>query len=666
MPVEIDFHLLQEARMLVRIAFGITALAVCVFVAEARADDRLPKGAADTLRQVAGILDYIGGDYRGAVGPDGAVRNPSEYAEQRALANDAAALASQAGLAESDPVRATLKELGQALGDKRPPEAVERLCRRARELIVTQHGVDLAPSSVPTRAAAEQLYKSQGCNTCHGDDGGAHTPTAAALDPKPANFLDPERVATVSAHRAFHAITFGVPSTAMRAFTQLSDAQRWSLAFYVLALRHMADDVAAGKRAFERDKPAAPADARGLSSLSEEELTAKLASIADPRERSAVLAYLRVEAPFAHAQDGGMARAYQQLDAGLLAYRRGDREGARRLFISAYLDGVEPHEAALRARDAELTDQIEHAMLDLRTVAAQGVSEPQLAAAVARARSLLDRAHGTRADATAALVGALTITLREGVEIVLLIAALLGLVRKRGQPQLSRYVHAGWLLAIPAGLLTFMGAESLLSGMQRELAEGIASLLAALVLLGMTHWLLGQLGAKRWVGFLASRVGAVTGSQRAALGVLGLSFLAAYREAFEIVLFFQALLRDAEGATREVWLGAALGLALLCVVALLLLRVGKRLQPAPFMLASSIFLAVLSFMLVGKGVHSLQEAAVLPIHHVALPELPLLGVFATCEGLLVQGAVLVLLLLSALWPLRAARRRAAGHASPAE
>ena len=388
--------------MVVRTSLGM-ALAMCVFVAGVRADGRSTPGAAETLQQVAGILDYIGGDYRGAVGPDGALRNAGEYAEQRALASDASALASQAGLPDSDPVRATLSELTRALSDKRAPEAVERLCRQAREQIVTLHGVDLAPASVPTRAVAAQLYRSQGCNTCHGDDGGAHTPTAAALDPKPANFLDPERVATVSAHRAFHAISFGVPGTAMRAFAQLTDAERWSLAFYVLSLRHVSADVASGKVAFEKDKQPAPADARGLSSLTEEELSAKLAPISASSRRAA-LAYLRVEAPFAHVQDVGMARAYQQLDAGLLAYRRGDHEAARLAFISAYLDGVEPHEAALRARDSALTDQIERAMLELRTVAAQGVSDHaadgggRSGAQFTRSRPRHARGRNSRAD----------------------------------------------------------------------------------------------------------------------------------------------------------------------------------------------------------------------------------------------------------------------------
>jgi high-affinity iron transporter len=252
------------------------------------------------------------------------------------------------------------------------------------------------------------------------------------------------------------------------------------------------------------------------------------------------------------------------------------------------------------------------------------------------------------------------------VEIVLLVAALLGLVRKRGYPELAKYVHAGWLLAVPAGLLTFFAAESVLSGMQRELAEGLASIVAALVLLGVTHWLLGQLGAKRWVGFLADRMGSATSGKSAALGVLSLAFLAAYREAFEIVLFFQALVLDAADSARQVWLGAGLGLVLLVGVAFALLRVGQRLRPAPFMLASSICLALLSFVLLGKGVRALQAAAIVPASHLGLPDLPALGVYATGEGLAAQGLLLALLLFSVLLPLRQARLAATNGAAAAE
>jgi high-affinity iron transporter len=131
--------------------------------------------------------------------------------------------------------------------------------------------------------------------------------------------------------------------------------------------------------------------------------------------------------------------------------------------------------------------------------------------------------------------------------------------------------------------------------------------------------------------------------------VLSLAFIAAYREAFEIVLFFQALVLDAADAVRNVWLGAGVGLVLLGFVAVGVLRVGQRLKPAPFMLVSSIFLALLSLVLIGKGVRALQESGVLSIHALSWPELPALGVFGTAEGMVGQGVLLLLLVWSAIW-----------------
>jgi high-affinity iron transporter len=230
---------------------------------------------------------------------------------------------------------------------------------------------------------------------------------------------------------------------------------------------------------------------------------------------------------------------------------------------------------------------------------------------------------------------------------------------------LVRYVHGGWIVAAVAGLITWWGAGALLSGLQRELAEGIAALLAAVVLLGVTHWLLGQMTAKRFLGFLADRMTKAASSQRAAWGIFALSFVAAYREAFEIVLFFRALLLDAADQPERVWLGALAGVAVLVVITLVLQRVGQRLQPRPFMMASSALLAVIALALSGKGVRALQEAAVLPISELSFPELPWLGVYATVQGLLVQGVVLLFLIGSALWPLRA-RAASSNDPQPAE
>ncbi|MFI5308284.1 MAG: FTR1 family protein [Polyangiales bacterium] len=634
-----------RTRFCAHIGCGFALLLFCTQISAS--PDR-----GQSLRQIAGVLEYIAGDYRQAVSADGNVLEASEYDEQRSLAAEAGALAAQAGLPETDALRVRLSALQRALGDKRPPDEVARACRDTRELLVQRYAVALSPESTPSRSEAAAAYVQQGCATCHGADGSANTEAASKLTPHPANFLDPARVASVSPHRAFHAISFGLQGTAMQAFPQLSDAQRWSLAFYVLSLRHAHADLDAGKATFERSGAELPTSAAGLAGQTDEDLSAALSGLGS-LERAQALAYLRARAPFeANAGAAGtrLSLARKLLHAGLAAYRAGDAAGARRDLVAAYLDGFEPHEAALSARDPKRVREIEHAMLTLRQAAAERAPVERVEKLGRDVETLLSAAEGG-SGAGAAFVGALTISLREGLEIALLIGALLGIVRKRGTPELARYVHAGWMLAAACGLLTFWAVGELLSGMQRELAEGIATLVAAVVLFGVTHWLLGQLGSKRFMGFLARSLDKAIAGRGAALGILGLSFLAVYREAFEIVLFFKALLLEAGDEPGRVWLGTGIGLSALVLVTFTLRSVGQRLQPRPFMLASSVLLGLIVVAMVGNGVHSLQEAAVLAVTEVRAPELPWLGVHASAQSLGAQALVLLLLLGSALLPL---------------
>jgi high-affinity iron transporter len=130
-------------------------------------------------------------------------------------------------------------------------------------------------------------------------------------------------------------------------------------------------------------------------------------------------------------------------------------------------------------------------------------------------------------------------------------------------------------------------------------------------------------------------------------------------------VFYQALVLDAGEHVRQIWIGTGIGLLVLLLIAGSLLRLGQKLRPAPFMLASSVFLALLSFMLVGKGIRALQEAAVIGVHPLPLPELQWLGVYATREGLIAQGSLMLMLVGSAIWPWWSARR-SSDEPAPAE
>jgi high-affinity iron transporter len=161
--------------------------------------------------------------------------------------------------------------------------------------------------------------------------------------------------------------------------------------------------------------------------------------------------------------------------------------------------------------------------------------------------------------------------------------------------------------------------------------------------------------AARWKAFLETRVQAALAG-RTLWALASISFLAVYREAFETVLFYQALWIEA-GPGGRVAVGAGLVAALggLVLVAWLLLKIGLRLPVGWFFGVGSALMAVLAVVLAGKGIAALQHAGKLPVGPLDLPSIPSLGVYPTWQGVLTQVALLVVI----LGALTYSRRRAA-------
>jgi high-affinity iron transporter len=606
----------------------------------------------DALRQVAGILDYVAADYAGAVGSDGTVVDAAEYEEQLSLLGDARRLVADSAVPADHPVAVGLDELLADVQRRVPPDQVRDASRRVRTGLVEDLGLIVEPAFRPSAERGARLYETQGCGSCHGATGAADTEIARTLDPAPANFQDPSRMGDVSPYRAFHSITHGVPGTAMTAFTHLSESERWDLAFHVTALRH-ADAGDDGEQALAAAGwPVAPSYTR-LSQLTERDLEAELKGLPEGTRPDA-LAWLRAKAPYEDRRDSATALARERLADGVRAYQAGDPSGATSAFVSAYLDGIEPHEAALAAKDPELVRAIEDEMLAIRTAVAADAPVSEIVERSTRILRLLDRAEEDGLADAAVAGGAFVIALREGFEMVLLVGALLMFVRREKVVRGPLYVHGGWMTAAALGLVTWFAVGRALDGVQREIAEAALALVAVTILVGMTHWTLGQAVAREWVGFLGRKVRASSGARWAAASAFVLSFVAVYREIVEVVLFYRTLLLDAPAGGPAAVAGTAAGIGVLAAGALLARRSAQRLQPGPIMLVTSGLLAVIAVMLVGKAVHALQEAGVAPIHPVALPEIAALGMHGTVETIAAQVALAALLLASAVTPVRKA------------
>jgi high-affinity iron transporter len=184
-----------------------------------------------------------------------------------------------------------------------------------------------------------------------------------------------------------------------------------------------------------------------------------------------------------------------------------------------------------------------------------------------------------------------------------------------------------------------------LSGSHRELIEGVLQLLLAALILYASNWLFGAMHSKRLVSLFFVR--AMAGATAAV--VLGITFIAVYREMFEVVLFFRALLLESPGAGGMVAFGALAGLGALVALVALFQRVGRKFKPRPLLLTCGVLLCGLALLLVGNGVRSLQILGVLPLTVWGAFQLPALGVYATREGILAQALVLFGLIASALW-----------------
>ena len=606
------------------------------------------------------LLDYLSVDYAGAV-QGGKVISAPEYAEMREFSGSVGeriqalpATPAKAGLLARS---ARLQGLIQRKAS--PPEVAAEARGLAADLL-TAYPVPLGPKQPPDLARGAQLFQ-QDCAACHGAKGDANTAMARQLDPPPIAFADRERAAQRTPFALYQVINQGLEGTAMASFAQLPDADKWALAFEASRFAYPDSLAAEGKRLWDGDAAlrARVPDLNALSSLSESQLAKQIG----PDKAGAIVAYLRAHPDAVAAKTSSLAIARQKLDESVAAYRAGNREEAKRLALAAYLDGFEPVEPMLSARNATLLATVERQMGELRASIAAGDDPADVAARASAIRSSFDEAEASLAPTATSNVstflGAFTILFREGLEALLIVVAMLAFLAKADRPELTRPVHYGWVGALGAGALTWVIATSLISvsGASRELTEGFGSLLAAAVLLFVGIWMHGKAQAGEWQRYIREKLHrAVTSDSRWFL--FSLAFIAVYREVFETILFFTAM--AAEGSVGSLVAGGLVGVVALALIAVAMLRFSRRLPIDKFFTYSSALVAVLAVVLAGKGIAALQEAGLIAIHPLgAIPRISILGLFPTLQGVLAQLVTLVVLAAGFVWNRRSGRPLAA-------
>ncbi|MCC7105026.1 MAG: FTR1 family iron permease [Chloroflexi bacterium] len=407
-------------------------------------------------------------------------------------------------------------------------------------------------------------------------------------------------------------------------------------------------------------------DSRAAERLEEllAELQAVLADLGETERVEQLVgeALLLVETTFGvEAETDGSAADFTiidtLLDELLAAARQGRYEEAERARVEAYAVFESGPELSLVHRAPVTSRELEGLFWEgagghkgLATLLREEAAPGEIEASAAVLKAKLADTEGLLAEGVSGISAATqsaVIILREGLEAVLIVGAILGYLRAtRGPRRYTAWIYAGVLAAILLSVLTWWAAQSLISisVSNRELVEGIASLLAVAVLFYVTNWLFHKVYILDWMTFIKGKVGkAVTSGSALALAALG--FTVVYREGFETALFYQALLFDAE--PMPVLLGFLVGSAVVLAIAYAILRLSVRLPLKAFFTVTGLLLLVLAFSLTGAGIRELQEAGVVNATLLDwVPENALLmetlGIFPTVETTLAQALFLLL------------------------
>ncbi|MBI5429547.1 MAG: cytochrome c/FTR1 family iron permease [Nitrosomonadales bacterium] len=617
-----------------------------------------PAQAADTNHRTAQtilhMLDYVSVDYGGAVLLE-KVLNENEYKEQTEFSKQAVRLI---GELPEHPHREALiaqaLELERLIDAKAPTELVNTSAQQLRRDIIATYQIQVTPRQIPDLKRAAVLFQ-QKCAKCHGAEGHGNGPDGKTLNPKPADFHDMARMGQRSAYGLYNTITLGVAGTEMKGFTQLTDDERWSLAFLVSNFRNSKEYIEEGRKLWEKGAYNGPApDLAALTTLTSNETVLRYGE-----QTRAVLAYLRAYPQALETKRRStLLFAAEQLDRAMTHYREGDHARALRLAIAAYLEGFEPVEVSLDSLDKQLRRNIELEMMGIRQLVNSGSPNEKVERKIEYTKNLLLQADELlrtgKLSITSAFASAFFVLLREGIEGMLVLTAIITFVARSGQRNALLYIHAGWGGALLLGAFTWVAAAWLvdISGAGREVTEGMTALIASAMLVYVGFWLHNKTHAQHWQKFLNDQLGEAL--EKKTLWVLALvSFLAVYREIFETVLFSQALWAQVSDVTRPALWGGMMSAALmLLIIGWILFRFGITLPLGPFFSGTSILLAILAVVFAGQGVAALQSADIVTTSPVGFVSLPMLGVYPTAQTLLVQAMVIGILLLCYRIPLR--------------
>lgn len=243
------------------------------------------------------------------------------------------------------------------------------------------------------------------------------------------------------------------------------------------------------------------------------------------------------------------------------------------------------------------------------------------------------------------------IPIREGLEALLVVGALLALVKKSNEAKGKAWIWSGVLAGLVLSAILALFVKFVFTsgafGQNNFLISGWTGIVAAVMLLYMSYWLHSKSNIAEWNQYIRNKSqSALDTGRMVSLGII--SFLAVFREGTETVLFIIGMVNQI--SFQKLIIGILVGFGILAVFAYLMLVIGVKLPMKPFFQVSSLIVFYLCFKFTGLGIHSFQLAGFLPSTTFQnLPSIDFLGFYPSWQSAIPQMALLLFALAALMW-----------------
>ena len=242
---------------------------------------------------------------------------------------------------------------------------------------------------------------------------------------------------------------------------------------------------------------------------------------------------------------------------------------------------------------------------------------------------------------------AMLILLREGVEAILIVMALVTTLKAAKMKKGLKWVYTGAVMGILASLAIAVLLQFLFpavsSGSNREIIEGAVGIFAVLMMIMVGIWLHSKSSIKKWNDFMESQMKAVTATG-SFISMFALSFLAVFREGAETILFYAGIYPRIDKASF--FLGIGLAFLVLFVLALIMNKASTYFKPHRIFLILTWLIYALAFKMLGVSIHALQLTNILPSHLMnGFPSIDWAGIYPSLEVVTCQLIFVVIVLI---------------------